>query len=340
MQALIVYNEPTREQSDADVLVQVAWARQALEQLDWTVDEIAVTLDLRPLELALRTGPPDVVIYLVESLAGTDRLLHLPAELLSAYGVAYTGSPADVLRSLVSKSNVKRRLLSAELPTPTWLAPEGTLHGEGTVYDGGVLCGEFVPGQYIIKADREHASRGLDRTSVQTADSAEQLQRICHARSEQLGLPCLAERFINGREFNVSLLDRGDGTPDVLPLAEIDFSGLPSGHVRIVDWQAKWDAESIAYQATPRAFLLFDEQPDLASELRRLATACWRVFGLRGYARVDFRVDEENQPWILEINANPCLSPDAGFYAACSQGGLSPRQVLARLLRASGAGHD
>lgn len=335
MQALIVFNEPTGNQADADVLAQVAWVRETLEELGWRTSEMALTLDLREFEAQLRRRPPDAVIYLVESLAGTDRLLHLPAELLSAYGVAYTGSPAHVLKSLVSKSDVKRRLLAAEMPTPAWLAPEGTLHGEGTVYDGGVLLGEFVPGEYIIKADREHASRGLDQDSVQTAETIEQLQQLCQARSEQLDLPCLAERFISGREFNVSLLDRGDGTPEVLPLAEIDFSALPTGRVRIVDWQAKWDTESVAYRATPRAFPGLEEQRDLAGELRRLATACWNEFGLRGYARVDFRIDDEDQPWILEINANPCLSPDAGFYAACSQHGLSASQVITRLLKAA-----
>jgi D-alanine-D-alanine ligase len=67
-----------------------------------------------------------------------------------------------------------------------------------------------------------------------------------------------------------------------------------------------------------------------------IARRCWPLFGLRGYARVDFRVDESNQPWVLEINANPCLSPDAGFVAAASQAGLSYRQVVERIVQDTG----
>jgi D-alanine-D-alanine ligase len=65
------------------------------------------------------------------------------------------------------------------------------------------------------------------------------------------------------------------------------------------------------------------EDTILISELKRLAIECWKVFGLRGYARVDFRVDTQGRPWILEINANPCLSPDAGFAAAAAYAGIS-----------------
>ena len=71
---------------------------------------------------------------------------------------------------------------------------------------------------------------------------------------------------------------------------------------------------------------------ELLARLQHLAGACWRLFGLRGYARVDFRVDRQGQPWILEINANPCLSPDAGFVAAAGRAGLSYEAMLQRIL--------
>jgi D-alanine-D-alanine ligase len=70
----------------------------------------------------------------------------------------------------------------------------------------------------------------------------------------------------------------------------------------------------------------------LLCQLAYLARECWHGFGLRGYARVDFRVDQEGNPWILEINANPCLSPDAGFAAALERAGISFPQAVERLL--------
>jgi D-alanine-D-alanine ligase len=73
-------------------------------------------------------------------------------------------------------------------------------------------------------------------------------------------------------------------------------------------------------------------EPRLAERLRELAINCWQTFGLQGYARVDMRIDDADQPWILEINANPCLSPDAGFYAACSAAGLTSIEIVRRLV--------
>ena len=63
-----------------------------------------------------------------------------------------------------------------------------------------------------------------------------------------------------------------------------------------------------------------------------MALRCWRLFKLSGYARVDFRVDSGNRPWVLEINANPCLSPDSGFFAAAARAGLSFREVVKRIV--------
>jgi D-alanine-D-alanine ligase len=69
--------------------------------------------------------------------------------------------------------------------------------------------------------------------------------------------------------------------------------------------------------------------------LTEIARACWHLFGLRGYARVDFRVDQDGQPWVLEVNANPCISPDGGFVAAAAQVGLSLNDVVGRIIQDS-----
>ena len=136
-----------------------------------------------------------------------------------------------------------------------------------------------------------------------------------HAHSARLGRACYAEQYIDGREFNLSVLASPQG-PQVLPPAEIDFSGFPPGKPRLVGYRAKWEEGSFEFQHTPRRFDFPAEDGPLLDRLRDLALGSWRVFGLRGYGRVDFRVDEAGHPWVLETNTNPCLSPDAGFYAA------------------------
>ena len=334
MSVLILYNEPgsvhagsaEAREADADVLTQVAWVRQQLHRLGYDTQELGVTLDLTPLDQLLRMQRPELAVYLVESLGGTDALLHLPAELLEAYEIPFTGSPCRVLKSLSSKSAVKQRFLQSGLPTAPWL----DAHGQ--------FFGGFIPGQYIIKADREHASRGLDSSSVVHATNLDDLRQQCRDRAHTVGLPCIAERFIWGREFNLSVLDSGSGTPTFLPLAEIDFEALPADRLPIVDWNAKWAEDSVEYHGTPRLFPDMSMQVTLREELLRAALRCWEEFDLQGYARVDFRVDPKGRIWILEINANPCLSPNAGFYAACEAAGLED-DSLQMLLAAAFEAH-
>ena len=97
-------------------------------------------------------------------------------------------------------------------------------------------------------------------------------------------------------------------------------------------YRAKWQADSFEYHHTPRRFDFPPSDAPLLDQPRSLAEQCWTLFGLRGWVRVDFRVDAAGQPLILEINANPCLSPDAGFAAALEQASLPFEQAIQRIL--------
>jgi len=119
----------------------------------------------------------------------------------------------------------------------------------------------------------------------------------------------------------------------VLPHAEIRFIDYPSGKRKIVDFRAKWDEASFEYHHTIRCFDFLPEDKQLLEKLSALAKECWQVFGLGGYARVDFRVDNDGNPWVLEINANPCISPDSGFVAAAAMAGINYADFIARILK-------
>ncbi len=204
----------------------------------------------------------------------------------------------------------------------------------------------FCPGRYIIKSVWEHASLGLDDDSIITVASVDDARRAIRERAGKLGGEAFAEAYIDGREFNLALLDRGkrdcprgDDLPvEVLPPAEIRFEDYAPGKPRIVGYAAKWAEDSFEYHKTPRRFSFPPQDVPLLARLRELALRCWVAFGLKGYARVDFRVDEAGQPWVLEVNTNPCLSPDAGYMAAAAQAGLSYRDVVERLVQAALAG--
>jgi D-alanine-D-alanine ligase len=186
---------------------------------------------------------------------------------------------------------------------------------------------ESLNRSWIVKSLWEHASVGLEADNVVECRDDQMLEQAMAVRAPFLGGVCFADAFIEGREFNLSLLGSPQG-PQVLSPAEIIFEGYAAGQPRIVGYRAKWDVDSEEFRHTPRSFDFGARDNPLLAELQVLALQCWQFFGLRGYARVDFRVDERGRPWILEINANPCLSPDAGFAAALARAGIDFTRVV------------
>ena len=128
------------------------------------------------------------------------------------------------------------------------------------------------------------------------------------------GQPALVESYIEGREFNLSVYEH-DGRVDVLPLAEIDFSLFPKGRPHVVDYAVKWVAGTIPGHVSPRK-VPADVDRKTARALRELAQRAWRACDCRDYVRIDFRVDTRGRPFVLEVNANPDVSPKAGLPAA------------------------
>ena len=330
MRVAVVHNAV--DESDGpdakDVLAQVETVCRALEVLGHDTGTIACTLDLDRFQRTLMLFAPDVVFNLVESLSGTGRLIHLAPFVMDAMGMPYTGSSAELILVTSNKITAKHHMAVRGLPTPAWIGPfpEERL-GVCPVEEDGI-CRDT----WIVKSVWEHASIGLDETNIVKGKDRKELISLLRLRAGSLGGSCFAERFVDGREFNLSLLGGGPDNPMVLPPAEIVFEGYDGEKPRIVDYQAKWDEASFAFQHTPRRFDFGSEDGPLLETLKDLARKCWILFGLRGYARVDFRVDTAGKPWILEINANPCLSPDAGFAAALDRGGVAFSDSIRHIL--------
>ena len=143
------------------------------------------------------------------------------------------------------------------------------------------------------------------------------------------GQPILIEEYIDGREINIPLLELEDGTVKVFPISEIVFDDWPTDKPKIVNYAAKWDEQAFEYENTNRTF-----HPEGAplDYLEKLALKCWRLFRLRGYARVDARMDKDGNIFIIEINANPCIADGSGFMRSMSEGGLEAKAVVKNLL--------
>ncbi len=303
---------------EQDTLVQVAVVQNALEQLGFQVIAVPFTLDFIQLGKTLRQHNPSLVFNLVESVDGRGELIHLVPLLLEQLKIPYTGGNTKALFTSSDKILAKRLLNSAGIATPAWIEL-ADLKKKSFPLDG----------PYLVKSVIEDGSIGIDQSSLVHDTLA--FSEIIEDRTLRFGGQWFAERYIPGREFNLSLI-AGDSGPQVLPVAEIKFIDFPEDQFQIVDYAAKWKTESKEYQNTPRSFDFDANDQALLEHLKTQALACWDLFEVTGYARVDFRVDQASQPYVLEVNVCPSLAPDAGFIAAAAQQGLSYEKVLERIL--------
>jgi D-alanine-D-alanine ligase len=274
-----------------------------------------VTLDIAPIETLLSRRPL-LVFNLVDAIEGDGRLAPRVPARLDALGVPYTGCSTRALLETLSKIETKLKLAHAGLPTPDWSAD-----GTGLDHDA----------RAVVKAVWEHGSLGLDETSVVHCADA---PRAVAARALCLNTEHFAEAYIEGREFHIALLERIWGV-EVLPTVEILFRELEIHAPKIYSYDSKWTPDSAAYIGTLRRFGLEQDEPKLAKTLKQLALACWTLFGFSGYARVDFRVDPNGTPFIIDVNPNPYLTPDTEDVAAAAKAGLSYNQLVASILESS-----
>ncbi|MBI5580969.1 MAG: D-alanine--D-alanine ligase [Deltaproteobacteria bacterium] len=331
MRVAIVHNAVADDDApdERDVLIQAESVQAALRALGHEPVTLPCTLDLSEVKRRLADLRPDLVFNIVESLDGKGRLIHVIPSLLDALNVPYTGACAEAMCLTSHKVLAKQRLAAAHLPTPPWIGPYP--EDIPNLPPAAVHPAETPDAMWIVKSVWEHASIGLDEKTDLLCDRADRAATLLRERAPRLGGACFAERFIDGREFNLALLAAPCG-PQVLSPAEILFEGYADRTLKIVGYRAKWDSGSYEFHHTPRRFDFPPEDAALLARLRDLALRCWRLFGLNGYARVDFRIDPAGRPWILEINANPCLSPDAGFAAALDASGISYAGAVERIL--------
>ncbi len=240
---------------------------------------------------------------------------HLPA-MLDILEIPYTGGDYLTLALTLKKATVKKILLHHKLPTPKFQVFKKS--------DEEIKDLKFP---LIVKPTQEDASIGIKDESV-VYNEEESKKRVAQVIKEYKQ-PALVEEFIEGREFNIGIL--GDKEKEVLPISEITFDGLPDGKPKIVNYDAKWKEDSIDYKETKRSCpAKVDEE--LGKKLIYLALKAASLFNCRDYFRVDFRVDKNNQPFILEVNQSPDISEDAGLFAMAQAKGYSYKDLIAKVV--------
>ena len=329
MKIAIFHNAVTESSAldEKDTLDQVASVEASLRRLGHDPVRVPCTLDLSAVVEAVQRLAPDLGFNLVESLEARGHLIHLVPTLLDTLGLRYAGASSDAMVLTSHKLLSKAWMAEAGIPVVPTLAawpdpPPGRTPGETQVAS--------VDRPFLIKSVWEHASVGLRGDVLLAPAEWPRIQALMAERAPLLGGSCFVEPYVEGREFNLSVL-AGPGGPVVLPPAEIVFRDYPEGKPRLVNYEAKWVEDSFECSHTERSFDFPASDAPLLARLEAISLAAWHRFGLRGWARVDFRVAPEG-PYVLEVNANPCISPDAGFAAAVDRAGLGYDDAVRRIL--------
>jgi D-alanine-D-alanine ligase len=178
----------------------------------------------------------------------------------------------------------------------------------------------------FVKPLRSDASLGVSKKSLVT-DTVQLMRRVAAIR-EDLNDSAIAEEFIDGREFLVGVI--GNSGPKALPPVEVDFSGLPEGAPKVLDSKAKWEEQSVEYKGTKTIIAtLPDEQ---RARLQKVAVDAYRAVRVRDYGRVDLRLTDTGEIYVLEVNASCYLEKSSEFAMAAAAGGLDYPRLIERIV--------
>lgn len=303
----------------------VTWTDEDVRQVMEVVDRVSGIFRERdheviriPVRPGLRWLAPcrrmDLIFNLCEGIEAVSLLEPKVVGTLELAQVPFTGARSRTIAICHSKPLLNAYLQALGVPTPRWVLPKG----------------HRVPSDFplpvIVKPAAEDASVGIDQGSVVTTRKA-LVARVAKL-SEEFD-EVIVQQYVSGREFAVGFV--GDRA---LPISEIDFSGMPDGTWPILSFDGKWNEGSpddVGSQPVCPARI----SRTLADRLVSVAREAWRAVGGTGYGRVDMRVDESDQPWVIEVNPNPDISEDAGLARMARAHGWTYEELIVQVAEAA-----
>ncbi len=317
--------DPTRLAPDVGTVQEELDAMlDALREGGFDVRCVNVEDEIDRLIGAIRFHRPDAVFNLIEYFNEDNFMETSIVGLYELFGTPYTGCSARSLLLCQDKHRAKVLLEAAGLPTADFIRvdrePVPDPEEQGLTYP------------LIVKPSLEDASGGIEPASV--VHSYAQLQeRVRHALKE-FEQALVVEEYIEGREIHAALL--GNDPPEVLPLFEMEFDDSefnPEGEWRpqIISFKAKWDPHSQVFYSMDAVVPPQDLDESIEARIRDVAVKAFKTMECRDYARIDMRVDEEGEVYILEVNPNPDLADGAAYMQCATASGRSFSDALCEI---------
>lgn len=300
---------------DYDVVVKQI--TKALRKMGHKPSVLAAHSDLSKLITGLKRRKPELIFNLMETFGDNQLGAVGVVGLLDLLGIPYTGGGPGEYYIQEDKALSKKLLHYEELLYPRF----AIFSQQADLETGGNL---HLP--LFVKPLRMDASIGIDgRSLVRTVTDMMDKVRSIH---KTVNDSALVEEYIEGREFYVGVL--GNIDPLALPPIEMDFSGLPDGTPRVLDKRAKWDEKSVEYKGTKA--VLADLAPEMKAKLQDVAIKAYRALRVRDYGRIDMRMTEAGEIYVIEVNASCYLEQSSEFAMAAKAADIDYPTLINRIV--------
>jgi len=291
----------------------------SLRKAGHTVQALGVLDSLTELRAALLEWRPDVVFNLLEEFNGIVTYDQHVVAFLELMRQPYTGCNPRGLLLARDKVLCKQLLAFHRIPTPQFAVFPRGQH---------FRVPQRLKFPLFVKSATEDASLGIAQASV--VDDAARLRERVQFMHEQIGSDALVEEYIAGRELYVGVI--GNERLSRLPVWEMRFGSLPETLPAIATRKVKWDrAYQKKYEITTSE--ASDLPPLVLARIDRLARRIYRALHLSGYARIDFRMREDGNLYVLEANPNPNIEREEDFAAAARAAGVGYPKLLDRIMQ-------